>query len=360
MPDLEKLEPLRIVHLLGGLRAFDVEDDVVRIGVNGLTIPAEITRPEYPKLYAVLEQFGVQPIGVEFISSALEMDGSIPRQWVSWRTPKGLGIVFEKQHWSSVRFAEADVDLQKYEIAGKIGTYLRLTDLRLKQISNAYHQTLRAKLKREEGEPHPESGSMFSNVWMEEIEAAIHAYFADAAALRDAIAEAVWHLILKGSGTSVSKMGALLKRAVAGQHPLVDELLKHGDDGGWIKNLTDLRNGLIHDAPVDRSHEHSFCELRAIPHNDGKSLFTLHYPLTTADWGRRVHKFQGPPTRSEEEMKKTFEEYRAFVASSGDALEYAWRTTGHLADLAQRTRIDAGLEAEIPRITPIEGTLKRI
>ena len=316
-------------------------------------------RPAYPALYATLEDLKLQPVGVEFISSEMELNGSMPRHWVSWRTPKGLDIVHRKQKWSSIRFAESDRDLIRYEIAGKIGTYLRLTDLRLKQLSEAYHQTLRAKLRREDGDPQPQPG-FFQNQWMAEIEAAIHAYFADAAAFRDVLAEGMWLLLVKNKSKTVSKMGALLKNVKGGDHPLIDEVIREGNDGGWIKNLTDLRNGIIHDAPIDRSQEHSFCELRALPHNKGNSLFILHYPLTTAEWGRREHKRQFPPTRDESEMKETFERYREFAISSGDALEYAWRTLSNLADLAERFRIAAGLEADIPRITPIPGTLKRI
>lgn len=350
---------MRIVHLLGGLRAYDTYDDVVKVGVNGLSFPMSFPQPAYPALYSTLESLDFRPIGVEFISSPLEMNGSIPRKWASWSTPKGLDIIHRKQKWSSIRFAEADRAAVKFEIAGKIGTYLRLTDLRLKQLSNAYHQTLFAKLRREEGDPLPSPG-LFGNQWMSEIEAAIHAFFSDAAAFRDVIAEGVWQRLVQDQTKVVSKMGALHKHAKEGIHPLVDEILSACDDGGWIKNLTDLRNGIIHDAPIDRSHEHSFCDLRALPHNGGMTFFTVHYPLTKEDWSRRDYKRSVPPSRDQSSMRKSMEDYHEFVATSGDALEYAWLTLSNLSDLAERFRLAADLDADYPSISPIPGTLKRL
>jgi len=133
------------------------------------------------------------------------------------------------------------------------------------------------------------------------------------------------------------------------------------EEGGWIKNLSDLRNEIMHVVPVGDIHEHSYLELRELPHNGGGHLFYLHYPFTTQDWGLRRDVARTINYSDDEAIKRSIESYDEFAKTSGDALEYAWRTLANLAALSDQVRQAAGLKAPILTITEadiVPGSLR--
>jgi hypothetical protein len=142
-----------------------------------------------------------------------------------------------------------------------------------------------------------------------------------------------------------------MKKAKGEAHSLVVQILRETEDGGWIKNLTELRNEIIHVVPVGDVHEHSYVELRELPHNGGGHLFKLHYPLTTADWRLRRDVPRMVDYSDKDAVKRSFEVYDEFAKTSGDALEYAWRTLANLARLTDDVRQAAGLSAPLPLIS---------
>lgn len=351
------VQPPRIVHLLGGVQAIDWLDGTVGIGVDGFEPWLTIARPEYPKLYVELENAGLRPIGVQIFRCEDELNGLEPPFWIGWRTPIGLAALGIEKEWANVRSqAASQTDVATVDCAGKIVTYLRLLSHRLFELSNAYHSTLRSQwaIKRA---PIVDR-QMFSNIWLESIDAAVHAFMADAASMRDCLAEALWRLVMKRVERDVTTMTTFRKAAKNDPHPLVRSTLDECGPGGWIKNLSDLRNSITHVVPASRSHEHDYCELRTSSVL-GSEIVALHYPFTTKDWSLRTGADRLPDRSTHEAAARAFETYRAFVATSGDALEFAWRTTGRLNELAEAIRNAAGLSAPMPVLRAKPGTLKR-
>lgn len=348
---MNKPEPtaLRAVHLLGGLQAEDFDGDTVDIVVDGCAPILQFARPPFRELYSALEKRGFQPIGVRIIEEAADGNGLNPANWHAWKTPRGLVGREIIQAWSDLlRCKEARADESIGELAAKLSAYLRLCNIRLFQLAMAYHDMLRHKLT---SDGVPAMGTLFSNPWTLYVDAAIHAYLADAAALRDALAEAVWRLVLKNTNGAVTSMKGLRKHAKTSTHTLAMGMLADGADGGWIKNLTDLRNDVIHVAPVSTRQEHRLSEIRMKPLTGGKSAPVLHHPLTDARWAPPARLPRARDYNDEAEVKASFDAYRAFVATSGDALEYAWRTLGHLMTLADDVRLASGLKGETLTIT---------
>lgn len=348
----DDIHAIRGVHLLGGLRALDDGSPDILVGVNGQPPVITLPRPPYATLYHDLQKTGLRPVGVEFVSHPIELNGEAPIEWQVWDTVPGFKLMDARHNWSNIKVAKSrQGDTKVADIAARISTYFVLLNLRIQQLSNAYHETLRSQvLSCRQNQP---SGGLFSNMFMREIEAALHAFFADASAFRDILSEACWILVLSEDDSNVLTMATFLKRTRNSSVEIVREMHAAADSGGWIKNLTDIRNDIAHVAPLSQSHEHAFCDIRVIKLTGATKAPTLHFPLTQADGSMRKPTDRRVDYSDDDAIKRSFEEYRLFVANSGDALEYAWRTVSNLVALAEKIRAAAGLEAPVPHIEPI-------
>ncbi len=349
---------LRAVYLLGGLQAEDFGEATVDIILDGAPPLLRFARPAYADLYRELERRGLQPVGVHFIQETADANGLNPVSWHSWKTPRGLHGRQIIQDWSEVRRSDAArTDESVAEFASKVRGYLRLVNFRLFQLARSYHDMLRYQLT---GQGLPAAGTLFSNAWSLHVDGAIHAFLADAASLRDALAEGAWRFVLKETDGQVSSMGSFLKRAKTATHPLALEILAAGADGGWIKNLTDIRNDAIHVVPVAARQEHRLSEVRTRALTGDKTVPVLHHPLTDDQWRLPARLPRVRDYSDKAEVLASVAAYRAFAAASGDALEYAWRTLGHLMKLAEDVRRAANLQGKMLTITDedlVEGAV---
>ena len=335
----------RIFHLAGGLRAFDVGGEWVTLGTKELPY-LRATRPSNVLVW--LQSAGLVPVGCELAEPNDDMKGLYPAQWRAWSPT----LQFRSQHifneWANVRHqASATGNHTAGRVARKLRAYLRLLNLRLYQLSDAYHSMLQLHIIQN-GPKEIENEHLFSGLWLDEVEAAIHAFLADAASMRDALAEAVWLLILKRP-RDVQTIASLINKAKSETHPLVVQMLKDADTGGWLLNLAELRNEFLHEVPVASAHEHPLCALRLFQAGTQR-IPMMHYPLTTKDWGVRKGVARTVDYSNREAVEHSYETFGNYVRESGDALQYATQTLTNLFELAERVRTEAGLKAEMPRI----------
>lgn len=315
---------LRIIHLSGGLRAFDIGDADVRVGPDyGLHLLQFPTQP-YARTYAVLQDIGLEILGVDFISHRSALVAGEPPDFQVFWPQAGFAEMACERAWSQVRHVPEQRGPEIVDIAGRFATYLRLLNLRVRELSDAYRNCLRSKLIDLDGSyKRPQDRTLFANGYLVHMEAAIHAFLADAAGLRDLIAEAIWRLVLKEASQDVTTLASLLRRTRSRSNaaPLLTEIHAAGADGGWLRALTDLRNAITHVAPLANSHELHSTQVRLRPLRGGSAPI-VHYPLTTAEGGLRP---RPSPVDFEQEaiLKERLEEYRGFVDTSGDALTYA-------------------------------------
>jgi hypothetical protein len=337
--------PPRIVHLLGGLRAVDDQSQTVSIQVARDQRFAQLPTPPYPDLYGQLLALGLRPIGVEFVNSQTYRGLEAP-DWECASAAEAFKIRKERNLWTEVRHAAVtDRRLEVVDMASRAATYLDLLPLRILQLSEAYNKALRAK--RADGQK--DDTLFFQNSFNRYIDAAIHGFVADAASFRDLIAESVWKLVLNEQA-SVTTLATFLKKAASHSHPLAQSIVMAGQDGGWLKNLTSLRNHITHVAPVGRASDFHFCAPRRVKIGPDIEAIALHYPLLDATGAVR----QEPDPidyNDEADLRAKLERYRQFSETSIDALEYAWTTLGQLVDLLAEMRVASGLRSEAVIIT---------
>lgn len=344
---------LRIVHLHGGLRAFDLDDPNVRIGPDFdrhfLTIP----RQPYSTLYAALERIGLISLGVDFISHRADISGHLAPDFQFFAPNFGFPALWGERAWSDVRNVPEQKTPEIIDISGRFATYHRLLSLRIRELSDGYRRCLFAHLTDFDGRYiKPSHGTLFSNGFQTYVEAAIHAFLADAAGLRDLISEAVWRLVLREQSRDVTTLTALLKRTKQRQDrpPVLQSIHEAAVDGGWLKILTELRNSVTHIAPLANTHEMHETQLRLL-HIGGGDVPIVHYPLTTREGSLRSRASPIDFDGDEGEIKMRIEAYAAFVEESGDALAYATDAMRRLVDLATQVREAAGLRHQMAVIT---------
>lgn len=336
--------PPRIVHLLGGLRAVDDRSGMVFVQAGHDQRLAQFPAPPYHDLYRHLIAGGVRPIGAEFVNRQ-SLQGLMAPDWQCAALEGGFKLRKERDLWSGVRHAAiADGALVVRDLAERAGTYLDLLPIRILQLSEAYNQALRAHIANGNAD-----SVFFENTFSDYIDAAIHGFVADAASFRDLIAESLWRLIVKETGP-VTTLSALLKKAKSHSHPLVQSVIAAGADGGWLKNLSELRNHITHVAPVGRSADFHMCQPRKLKIGKTIEVTALHYALLEGAGTLRPD--PGPVDfNCEDAIRARLEEYQGYCNTSIDALEYAWMTLGKLLDLLTDLRLAARLRSEMLTLT---------
>ena len=324
--------PPRILHLAGGLRAVDARDGQIGIHLSLDVRLAQYPVPPYAALYSAMPSLGLHPLGVEFVYGGTYANAS-PPDWQCIFPTVGFGILAEQRAWQEIRTA-AQIDKHSVlaDFASRTCSYLALLPIRVFQLSDAYNRMLRLA-----GDLKP--SQLFDNIWKPHLEAAIHGYLADAASFRDLLAEGVWQFIL-GGRDRVTTLSSFLKKANKNPNLLVQRIIESGDAGGWLKIFTDLRNDVIHVAPVGDSRTLHLCQARMIDCGATR-LTVMHYPLLAADGSIYRLDETNLDFTSEKDVRKRIEEFQVYCHSSIDALDYVWKTTDRFVALLKALR-DAG------------------
>lgn len=336
--------PRRCLHLSGGLRAIDDRIGPISLEIDRDMRIAQFQAPAYADLYRVLGQWHLKTIGVEFVNQDTESNFRAP-DWQS-ASPTGFKLKDEYRAWCAVSHAARCDD--KYDLhyaATRCSTYLDLLNLRVLQLSTAYNRMLRVERI---GGDSDNDNLLISNTFLPHIDAAVHAFLADAGTLRDLVSEIAWHFVMCQSNPRITTFGSFLKAAKTSTSQIAQELTVAGANGGWLKILSGLRDRIVHIAPMGTGQDHS-CRIVTQAVADGVKLPTLHYPLCAADGSPPPDEY--PFAQSEDEHIAVLRRYYAFHLQSLDALEYCWATLNRFVDLLSRIRVIGGFRAEVPTIT---------
>lgn len=339
-PMRSKVPALRIVHLVGGLRAIDLNQDEVLVGVSETYVFARLKTPPYSDLYRQLETIGFRVIGVDFLTNHDRVELS-PPDFEAFCMGSGFYAMEGERAWSRVRHAAANAkNWRVKELSGKIRTYLRLLPMRLREISEAYNSCLRqAVLMRNS----VKIGHNFSNQWTVHIDAAVHAYLSDAGAFRDVLSEFTWRVIL-GEGDGVTRHSKLIRKTNAETSDLLRYIHESSREGGWLFQLGALRDEVIHAAPIADSQEFHFGQLRALAGAEKGYIATLHLALLQADGS--VRKPERPDGGADLPIKTSLKAYRQYVETGRDALAVCEGYLVDLVKLSDRLRLESGLKEE--------------
>lgn len=338
--------PPRLLHLHGGLRLVDERKDKIVLQLYAGKAYATLETPEYSQVYNTLAEIGLPTIGVEFPSLAARRGASAP-DWQAASPSKGFALRDERNAWTQVRTLalregrEFDVDL-----ANRASTYLDLAAIRLFDLSNCYSRVLIAL--DYDGDARQRVGFLYRDGFVTTLEAAIHAFAADAASFRDLIVEAAWTLLKLGD-EPVRKIERFLKfyKKKIGEHPIGDELWSAANEG-WLDQLSTLRNEITHAAPIGGRGMRD-CTIRA--HKLGEGILPqLHYPLFGSD-GKLFDDTVDADFADDARARAAMERYKVWSDGGVDALDYAWRVTDQLVDLLARVRLASAIRGEMPIIT---------
>lgn len=337
--------PPRLLHLPGGLRLFDGRTDKILLQLHARKIFATIATPEYSQVYATVAKLGLPTIGVEF-PTLDTLRGVAAPDWQLASPTQGFALRVERDAWSQVKtLARREGRGLDADLANRAVTYLDLAAIRLFDLSNCYGRALIAF--DYDSDARKKIGFLFRNGYGTALEAAIHAFAADIASFRDLIVEAAWTLLALGNHP-VRKIERFLKHYTIGTHSIGDELMTVAKSGGWLSQLSALRNDIVHAAPIGGRGMRD-CTVRA--HQLGEGILPrLHYPLFGSD-GKLFDDALDADFTDETRARATMDRYKSWADVSVDALDYAWRVTDQLVDLLARVRIASSIRGERRTIT---------
>jgi hypothetical protein len=334
----------RLLHLPGGLRILDERKEKIVLQIHARKTYATIATPEYSEVYATVAKIGLPVIGVEFPTLDI-LRGVAAPDWQIASTSRGFALRNERNAWTQVRtLAQQEEREFDADLANRASTYLELVAIRIFDLSNCYSRVLIAL--DYDGDARQKVGFLYRDGFVTALEAAIHAFAADAASFRDLIVEAAWRLLKLGDQT-VRKIKRFLEYYKIGTHPVGDEL-RTAAKGGWLEKLSTLRNEITHAAPIGGRGIRD-CTVRA--HQLGEGILPrLHYPLFGSD-GKLFDDARGADFADDARARAAIERYKAWSDGSEDALDYAWEVTDKLVELLARVRIASGIRGEMPTIT---------
>lgn len=332
----------RIVHLLGGCRAINIDGPLVRIEPNtvqGKTV--QFSTQGYSAIYSDLKSIGLDVVGVDFYSHISEVKGETPPNWRVYNRTNETSWASEEtaQTWKGIAHsAFKKQNGHVWDLASRIGYQLRVCSWRIRQLSEAYHEQLLARLQRgEAGEgQHFEDGY----TWLAYL--AVQSALVDACILRDYLAEFAANFVIGkryGIDTkNVSSVGGLIKKVlnkVSKKDPLVDQLKNATGNSGWLKILGEYRDLVVHSAPLAHAEERLFAVSKVIKIDPEGSIPIINIPLPENP-GRIS---SNRASRSQfSDFKRQFDKFAGSAkgeAPSIDALTYMRHIHGMLSNLAK-------------------------
>lgn len=273
MPDQQQSWPAaRIVHLSGGCRAINNNDPgpiVVLFPIATIGKQVQLTLPSYGAIYPSLQSLGLFIVGVEFYSHVLEAKGKVPPNWRPYHRCATTAWPWDEpdMKWSHIGHnAHKRKNGRLWDLASRISHQMRVCSWRLRQISEAYREQLFAKYDSS-GFP---QGQRFEDgfTWLAFL--SIQSFLVDACILRDYLAEFSAHFIyashLKSATAALTSMSGLKKNILdkIADADAVTQLLKAAtSEGGWLKELGEYRDMVVHSAPLARAEQklYAVCEV---------------------------------------------------------------------------------------------------
>lgn len=327
----------RVAWLSGGAVAVSnpgVSALTVGAGLNGPVL-GELTLSAFGSFFDVLKRAGLSVIGATFIQSADEAAGLVPAEFRALAATGGWQVWEAGQKWRQVAHGASEHDeMHLMDIASRIASGLRYSEMRLSQLAAAYSQQLRGCVAREKVTEYVR----FKDGNSPPVYMAIHALFWELAVLRDSLAEfaAKYALFFDDIATMRGLVSRLRKATNIG--PLRDELTAIADEelGGWVAVFTAYRNLFTHAAPMEQAAGVAFAVQDYRQLNTEVRLPCIYYPLPSDAKGIMQQRSKGA-------LHSSFE---AFIAASSgrkpdrshepDALDYLAYVVDRMGDLATR------------------------
>jgi hypothetical protein len=251
--DSQWFNVLRLVWLSGGVVAVNQPgpDVQVQAGMSGRII-YQTRINSYPSLFEALREKGFPVLGVTFFVAPEELQGIRSPEFHAFSPTKSWLVSDVKQQWRQIAVAAGTHGhMPLMDVASRIASGLRYSQMRLDDLVKAYSVQLRGRLHGDEAKEY----QAFKDTNSFEVYKAIHALFWEMAVLRDALAEFV--AIFCFSRAKVRSLKGLLAslRNNPVSDPLADKILRATDQSshGWLATFTNYRNFFTHVAPMEQA-----------------------------------------------------------------------------------------------------------
>ncbi len=337
---------IRILHLLGGLRAINNPGaSVAVVPTTTLRPPASFQIATYHDLFDNAARQGLSVIGCDFLSDPEEVSGLSDPDW------RPRTALVEKMEWPafevqqlSARIGHAaaqDNNMSVFEKARHVATQLRICNWRLRDLSEAYHRHLAATcqagaFKAGQGQDGRHSQHVFISA---------HAMFSELASLRDHLATFAAREIFQLSDGNVDNWDRLLrdKGFERSEEPLAIFLRAAASS---LSDFGEYRNLFVHNAPLSDASGRAFVRHQNLTTPMGD------LPTATLPLPRKPREL-----RSRLRTGKALESFDAWIEiargprDGPETLEFCHSTLANLVHLAYTIAASSPVAPRTARIT---------
>lgn len=312
--------------------------DFFPIAKNGKQ--ARITLAAYGGIYSALQSLGLLIVGVDFYSHIIEVEGKVPPNWRPYQQSPTTAWLWDETDlkWSQISHgAHRRRNGRLWDLASRISHQMRVCAWRLRQISEAYGDQLAAKLAGSEFS----TGQRFEDgfTWLAYL--SIQSFLVDACVLRDYLAEfSAYFVYAQRLGTervSVSSMSLLKKKIldqISDEDTITSFLKAATSEGGWLKELGEYRDLVVHSAPLAKAQQKMYAVCEATTIGESGGLPSVRFPIPNDPHSISKIRATG------DLFKDCTLQFEAFVRAiagempNKDGLSYAHDVTGKLASLS--------------------------
>lgn len=316
------------------------QSDCVKIwpvSENGLI---EITLSSYKELYQALNTLGLNIVGVEFTTTHDEFSDLSPKEFRGYiKQPKVFCNWDAIQKWGGLSLsAFENKNGLSYDLAMKIRFQLSTLNKKLNDLFSSYQQQLKSVVLKDKFK----HGQRFLNGYTDLVYQDFHSFLFDAGILRDNLCEYIYNFstdeYYKKDGKIVTTAGGLKKAINKSDNlnALGEYLKKEMSDGGWLFELGNYRDLVMHSAPICVANHNIYAIQEYISLNNGVRIPSVRFPLPANP--EKIYN-----ERSRKEFDKFIENFKQFnrlaIKERGkyDCLEYAHKVFGLLSNLSLET-----------------------
>lgn len=330
----------RVVHSLGGIRLVNEYGPPVKIipnAINGKAASFKIA--SYGALFNSTEKIGLPIIGVEFFTHSGQFKGTDIPEWLSyykfgesvWANEEGIRL------WSNIGTgAHKAKNGHLWDLGSRVSQQLRVCARRLNELSNSYNSQLLSV--SEEKDFTKNNRFMNGYTWLCYL--SIQSFLVDICILRDYLAEFaasyVFELPSEKKHLKITTISGLKKHCINDTNsndPLAQELKDITSEDGWLKELGEYRDLVVHSAPLARAERKLFA-IRKTREISGGEIPCISCPIP-------LNPQEISASRANGSMFKDFEEqFNRYVGAGKndnefiDGLEYCHNALGRMSLLA--------------------------
>jgi hypothetical protein len=275
----------RIVHLSGGINAIsEPQCDLVTLWPNSIdNKTATIRISTFGKLYSALEKLNLKILGVDFITHYSEAIGKVPMQFRGYVEQERIWPNWDaKEKWSGLALSSFhNKNGLAYDLSNRISYQLNTVNNRLRTLSLSYQNQLNSVVLKDDFRHEKRFQNGFTDLVYQEF----HSFLFDACILRDYLCEYIYNFssngVLKDGCKEVTTASGLFKclNKTESLSKLEAELKYIMSKDGWLFELGQYRDLVMHSAPINIANSQLYAIQEAIVLPDNKEIISVRFPL---------------------------------------------------------------------------------